>query len=68
MLGRSAALLQSQPYKDHSQEHGNRVENQRRNHILERSEAFGVRGDRHDNINASADSRQKQDATDNIYQ
>ena len=39
---------------------------QRRNHVLERLEALGMRGDRHDDVNASADASQKQDAADDI--
>jgi hypothetical protein len=42
------------------------MEGQCRYHILERLEALRMRGDRHDDVDASTDASQKQDAADDI--
>jgi hypothetical protein len=39
---------------------------QYRNHFLECGETFYIRGDRHNDINGSADAGQEQEAADNI--
>ena len=61
-------LLYTLPDPDthHPEEHGNGMKYQRRNRLRKSGETFHVRGDRHDDINASADAGQKQQTTQYI--
>ena len=52
--------------KDHAQEQGDGVKYEYRNHLAESRKSFRMCGDRHDDVDGSADAGQKQDTAQYI--